>query len=141
VVVAAPGHRFADFDAVPLEELKDEPLVHYDQRNGMALWVDQFAAERGVMLPRPALRTGSPRTAAHLAAAGMGVAIVPLSALTPRPDATVRPFDPPALRDVIVVVAAPHDALVRRFVADLRQRGLPMARISPRPAAPAISTP
>jgi DNA-binding transcriptional LysR family regulator len=141
VVVAAPGHRFADFDAVPLEELKDEPLVHYDHNNGMAPWVDQFAAERGVLLPRPALRTGSPRTAAHLAAAGMGIAIVPLSALTPRPDATVRPFDPPALRDVIVVVAAPHDALVRRFVADLRQRGLPMARISPQPTVPAISTP
>jgi hypothetical protein len=34
----------------------------------------------------------------------------------------------PELRDVIVVVAAPHDALVRRFVADLKQRGLPLAR-------------
>ena len=105
----------------------------------MALWVDQFAAERGVLLPRPALRTASPRTAAQLAGAGMGVAIVPVSALTPRPDATVRPFDPPALRDVIVVVAAPHDALVQRFVADLKRRGLPMPRISPPPAGPAAS--
>ena len=136
VVVAAPGHRFETMDAVPLKELADEPLVHYDQDNGMALWVDQFAAEREVMLPRPALRTGSPRTAAQLAAAGMGVAIVPVSALTPRPDATIRPFDPPALRDVIVVVAAPHDALVRRFVADLKQGGLPMPRVSPRPQEP-----
>ncbi len=59
--------------------------MHYVQDNGMALWVDQFAAERGVLLPRPALRTASPRTAAQLAAAGMGVAIVPVSALTPRP--------------------------------------------------------
>jgi DNA-binding transcriptional LysR family regulator len=139
VVVAAPGHRFAEMDAVPLEELKDEPLVHYAQDNGMALWVDQFAAERGVLLPRPALRTGSPRTAAQLAAAGMGVAIVPVSALTPWPDATVRPFDPPELRDVIVVVAAPHDALVRRFVADLMERGLPMPLVSPVEARPAIS--
>ena len=70
----------------------------------------------------------------------MGVAIVPVSALTPWPDATVRSFDPPELRDVIVVVAAPHDALVRRFVADLKQRGLPLARVcrsrpSPRPSA------
>ena len=134
VVVAAPEHRFAALDAVPLEELAGEPLVHYDRDNGNALWVDQFAAERGVVLPRPALRTGSPRTAAQLAAGGMGVAIVPVSALTPRPDVTVRPFDPPALRDVIVIVAAPHDALVRRFVADLRQRGLPNARVSPVPA-------
>ena len=44
------------------------------------------------------------------------------------------PFDPPELRDVIVVVAAPHDALVRRFVADLKARGLPLPRISSPPA-------
>jgi DNA-binding transcriptional LysR family regulator len=126
-------------DAVPLKELVDEPLVHYDLDNGMARWVDRFAAEREVMLPRPAVRTASPRTAAQLAAAGMGVAIVPASALTPWPDATVRSFDPPELRDVIVVVAAPHDALVQRFVADLKQRGLPMPRLSPLPAEPAVS--
>jgi hypothetical protein len=28
-------------------------------------------------------------------------------------------------------VAAPHDALVRRFVAELKERGLPDARVSP----------
>ncbi|HEX4087217.1 MAG TPA: LysR family transcriptional regulator [Trebonia sp.] len=125
VVVAAPGHRFADLAAVPLEELKDEPLVHYVRDNGMAPWVDEFAADRGVLLPAPVLRTASPRTAVQLAAAGMGVAIVPVSALTPRPDAIVRSFDPPARRNVIVVVAAPHDVLVRRFVTELKQRGLP----------------
>jgi DNA-binding transcriptional LysR family regulator len=125
VVVAAPGHRFAGMDAVPLSELRGEPLVHYAPGNGIAVWLDEFAARRGVLLPRPALRTGSPRTAAQLASAGMGVAIVPVSALTPHPDATVRSFDPPELRDVIVIVAAPHDDLVMRFVADLKQRGLP----------------
>jgi DNA-binding transcriptional LysR family regulator len=114
VAVAAPGHRFAAMDAVPLAELSDEPLVHYHLSNGNAAWVDEFAARRGVLLPEPALRTGSPRTAAQLAAGGMGVAIVPVSALTPRPDATVRSFDPPELRDVIVIVAAPHDELVTR---------------------------
>ena len=130
VVVASPGHRFADRDAVPLAELAAGPLVHYDAGNGNAVWVDQFAARRGVVLPEPAVRTGSPRTAAQLAAAGMGVAIVPFSALTPRPIGTVRSFDPPELRDVIVVVAAPHDDLLRRFVADLKRRGLPDSRVS-----------
>ncbi|HSZ38967.1 MAG TPA: LysR family transcriptional regulator [Trebonia sp.] len=127
VVVAAPGHRFAELDLVPLKELTHEPLVHYHRDNGNASWVDQFAERRGVTLPQPTLRTGSPRTAAQLAAAGMGVAIVPVSALMPRPDGTVRSFDPPETRDVIVVVAAPHDDLVRRFVADLSRRGLPAA--------------
>lgn len=71
VVVAAPGHRFAAMDAVPLAELSCEPIVHYHPSNGNAVWVDEFAARRGVLLPLPALRADSPRTAAHLAA-GMG---------------------------------------------------------------------
>jgi DNA-binding transcriptional LysR family regulator len=130
VVVAAAEHRFADLEAVPLRELASEPLVHYNPGNGNAVWVDQFAAQRGVVLPQPTLRTGSPRTAAQLAAAGMGVAIVPFSALTPLPGGTIRSLDPVELRDVIVVVAMPHDDLLRRFVADLKRRGLPASRIS-----------
>src|SRR5215813_7577833 len=130
VVVASAEHRFSRMDAVPLAELTTEPLVHYNPDNGNARWVDQFAAERGVVLPQPVLRTGSPRTAAQLAAAGMGVAIVPFSALTPPPGGTIRSVDPPELRDVIVIVAAPHDDLLRRFASDLKRRGLPASRIS-----------
>src|SRR5208282_2110715 len=130
VVVAGPQHRFSRMDAVPLAELTAEPLVHYNPDNGNALWVDQLAAQRGVVLPQPTLRTGSPRTAAQLAAAGMGVAIVPFSALTPRPGGTIRSVDPVELRDVIAIVAAPHDDLLRRFVGDLKRRGLPDSRMS-----------
>jgi DNA-binding transcriptional LysR family regulator len=130
VVVASPEHRFAEMDAVPLAELSAEPLVHYNRGNGFGVWLDQLAARHGVVLPQPTLRTGSPRTAAQLAAAGMGVAIVPFSALTPRPGGTVRSIDPLELRDVIVTVAAPHDDLLRRFVADLKRRGLPDSRLT-----------
>jgi DNA-binding transcriptional LysR family regulator len=130
VIVAAAEHRFARMHSVPLAELSAEPLVHYNRDNGNAVWVDQFAAEHGVALPQPTLRTGSPRTAAQLAAAGMGVAIVPFSALTPQPGGTIRSVDPVVLRDVIVIVAAPHDDLLRRFVSDLKRRGLPDSRMS-----------
>src|SRR5215472_13094436 len=135
VVVASPEHRFSDMDTVPLAELAAEPLVHYNPGNGNAVWVEQFAAERGVVLPQPALRTGSPRTAAQLAAAGMGVAIVPFSALTPRPGGTITSLDPPELRDVIAIIAAPHDDLLRRFASDLKRRGLPNSRM-PHPSRP-----
>jgi len=138
VVVASPEHRFADLPAVSLAELSGEPFVHYNPGNGYGAWVDQLAARRGVVLPQPVLRTGSPRTAAQLAAAGMGVTIVPFSALIPRPDGTIRSLDPPELRDVVAIVAAPHDDLLRRFVRDLKRRGLPESRIgapgSDRPA-------
>jgi DNA-binding transcriptional LysR family regulator len=141
VIVAAAEHRFARMDAVPLAELSAEPLVLYHPDNGNALWVDQFASEHGVALPQPTLRTGSPRTAAQLAAAGMGVAIVPFSALTPRPGGTIRSVDPPALRDVLVIVAAPHDDLLRRFVSDLKRRGLPESRMSHLERARPVSGP
>jgi hypothetical protein len=59
----------------------------------------------------------------------MGVTAVPYSALTPRPGGTVRSLDPVELRDVVVIVAAPHDDLLRRFVADLKRRGLPGSRL------------
>ncbi|HEY6497070.1 MAG TPA: LysR family transcriptional regulator [Trebonia sp.] len=141
VVVASPDHRFAAMDSVLLKELAEEPFVHYTLDNGNASWVDEFAAQRDVELPAPTLRTGSPRTAAQLAAAGMGVAIVPISALTPMPDGIVRSFDPPELRDIIVIVAAPHDDLVRRFVAALKQRGLPRPRVSQLRRPPLLAVP
>lgn len=99
------------------------------------MWLDQFAAKHGIVLPQPALRTGFPRTAAQLAAAGMGVTIVPFSALTSLPGATIRSLDPPELRDLVLVVAAPHDDLLRRFVGDLTRRGLPASRL-PHPGPP-----
>jgi DNA-binding transcriptional LysR family regulator len=129
VVVTAPGHRFTRMRRVPASELAGEQLVHYNPDNGNAIWLDQFAAARGVVLPVPALRTGSPRTAAQLAAAGMGVAVVPYSALGSRANVTIRSFDPVELRDVIVVVANPQDELVSRFVGDLRGRGLPPSQL------------
>jgi hypothetical protein len=55
---------------------------------------------------------------------------VPFSALTPPPGGTIRSIDPPELRDVIVVVAAPHDDLLRHFVSDLKRRGLPDSCLS-----------
>jgi DNA-binding transcriptional LysR family regulator len=128
VVVAPAEHRFAGLAAVPLAEVAAEPLIHYRQGNGFGVWLDQFAARHGVVLPEPALRTGHARTAAQLAAAGMGVAIVPFSALPPLPGATIRSLDPAERREVIVIVAAPHDDLLRRFAADLRRRGLPDSR-------------
>jgi DNA-binding transcriptional LysR family regulator len=93
VVVAAAGHRFAQIAGVSVAEIASEQFVHYDPDNGMAVWVDQLAADQGVVLD-PVLRTRSPRTAAQLAAAGMGVTIVPVSAWAPRPTGVVRRLRP-----------------------------------------------
>ncbi len=124
MVVAAPGHRFAAMDAVPLDELCREPLVHCGPGTRNMAGLDELAARLGVRLPRPLLRVSSAHAAAHLAATGIAVAIVPESAIVARPEVVVRSLDPPELREVIAVVAAPHDDLVARFVAHLKKRGL-----------------
>jgi DNA-binding transcriptional LysR family regulator len=124
VVVAAAGHRFADMPAVPMEAMAGEPFVHYDSANAMALWLDQYAAQNAVIL-NPVLRTRSSRTAALLAAAGMGVTIVPMSALVGRPALVVRRLRPIVKGDVVAMSATPSDTLVRSFIADLCRRGLP----------------
>jgi DNA-binding transcriptional LysR family regulator len=126
VVVAAEHHRFADRSSVAVPELAAEPFVHYDPGNGLAVWVDQLAAAHQVALA-PVLRTRSPRTAAQLAGAGMGVTVVPASALLAQPPGVVRPLEPRVHRDVVAIVAAPGDRLARRFAADLLRGGLPSA--------------
>jgi DNA-binding transcriptional LysR family regulator len=128
VVVAPTGHPFLTRPSVSVRDLADEPFVHYTPDNGLCVWVDQLAAHHGVLLD-PVLRTRSPRTAAQLAAAGMGVTIVPVSALAARQAGVVRRLAPEVRRDVVVVVASPSDALAARFVADLRRRGLPSSAI------------
>ncbi len=132
MVVASARHRFAAVAAVPLADLAAEPLVHYHPGNGFGALMDDLAIRRGVSLPAPVLRTASTRTAAQLAAADMGVTLVPRSALAPSSAATVRPLDPPELRDIMVTVAAPHDHLIRRFANAIKRHGLPA---SPRPEA------
>jgi DNA-binding transcriptional LysR family regulator len=125
VVVVAPGHRFADrTDGVAVCELADEPFLHYDLDNGMAVWVDEFADRHNVVL-NPVLRTRSPRTAAQLAAGGIGATLVPISAVGPAPLGVVRRLRPAVQRDVIAVVASPSDTLVHQFLTDIHRGGLP----------------
>lgn len=130
VVVASPDHRFASMDAVPVPELGGEGFVHYRENNGMAAWVDQFVAANKTSLDIT-LRTFSPRTAAQIAGAGLGVAIVPVSALIGRAaTAAARSMEPRVCRDVVAITLVPSDVLIRRFLADLRRRGLPGAELA-----------
>jgi DNA-binding transcriptional LysR family regulator len=124
VVVAAGSHYFAEELSVDLTAVAKEPFIHYVAENGLSAWLDEFVGEHDIVLD-PVLRTRSPRTAAGLAAANIGVTIVPVSALAGRNVGTVRPLRPPALREIIITVAAPTDKLSNRFVADLHVSGLP----------------
>ncbi|HEY6496495.1 MAG TPA: LysR family transcriptional regulator [Trebonia sp.] len=122
VVVASAGHRLAGLAAVSRAELTIEPLVHYGP--------GEPVSGRGDRPASPAVRAGGPQIAAQLAASGMGVAVVPVSALTAVsvPGTVIRSLDPPERRDIVVSIAAPHDALLQRFVSDLKRCALPTPR-------------
>lgn len=139
VVVCSRNHPFAQQPSVAVKELAGEPLVHYVPDNGMAAWVDQLAAAHQTTL-NPVLRTRSPRTAAQLAGAGMGVTIVPVSAMAGRPVDTVRRLEPRVLRNIVAITTAPSDILVQRFIADLRRRGLPSVDTQAKSTTPGTGT-
>lgn len=125
VVVVAPDHDFAELSGgVSLHSLTGQPIVHYDPGTDMAVWMEAFAADHQAVLD-PVLSAGSQRTAAQLGAAGVGVAVVPVSALVYRKPQVVRRLEPRAEREIVVIVAAPSDPLVAQFVTDVRRLGLP----------------
>lgn len=115
---ARPTMTFAEFAA--------KPVVHYHPDNGLAGWVDRAAANQGVTL-MAATRTRHAGTAAELAAAGLGAALVPASAITSSFAGALRRLRPELRRDVVILTNAGADSLVRRFSQDIRDRGIALA--------------
>lgn len=110
---------------VPVAALGDGPVVHYDPGNGLAGWLDTLAAGHGVALDA-VTRTRSATTAARLADAGLGVAVVPVTALPAGAPGVVRALDPAQDREVVALTRPGRDPVVTAFVAALRRRGVPV---------------
>jgi DNA-binding transcriptional LysR family regulator len=127
VLSAATDHPWAERSVVRLTDLDGCALVHFATDNSLSAWLDQSLARAGVQ-PVPVVRTSVTSTAPQLAAAGLGVAVTPLSAVGDGFPGVVRPFEPRWTRRLVAVTAAEPDPLVARFVADVRRRGLRVPR-------------
>jgi len=124
IVWAAPAdHPLAGRPAVRLEDLEGAPLVHFAPDNGLGAWLDQSFARAGVH-PETVMRTSVTATAPQLAAAGLGVAVCPVSAISHGFPGAVRPFSPRWVRQLVAVTSAEADPLVARFIGDLRGHGM-----------------
>ena len=126
VLSAATDHPLAGAPAVRLDQLDGVPLVHYAPENGLSAWLDRALADAGVR-PEVSMRTAVTSAAPQLAAAGLGIAVSPVSALSAGFPGAVRPFAPAWRRQVFAVTAADPDPLAARFIASLQQRGLRVA--------------
>ncbi|MFI8569715.1 LysR family transcriptional regulator [Rhodococcus sp. NPDC078407] len=127
VAVIPEGLDLTDATGVSWDDLRGRPMVHYHSSNGLGVWIDSEAAAHGIS-PAVSTRTRSATTAAQLAHAGLGIALVPTSALPARFGGVVKPLRPTLSRTVIAMVGSPSDPLVQRFIADLLRRGIPSGR-------------
>lgn len=128
IVLTAPkGHRLAARNAVELADLEGEELVHFAPDNGLSTWLDRSLGAAGVHL-EPVLRTSVTSAAPQLAAAGLGIAISPVSAVSAGFPGVVRSFSPRWTRRLFAVTPGDPDPLAARFIADLRARGVRVPR-------------
>ncbi|MFI1916976.1 LysR family transcriptional regulator [Nocardia sp. NPDC020380] len=125
VAVLPPNHPLAEAKSLDFERLRDEPLVHYHADNGLAGWLDAEAARHGVPLS-PVMRTRQASTAAQLAAAGLGIALIPTTGLVAGLPGVLRRLRPALRRELVCLIGNPSDPVVRRFAADVVKRGVPV---------------
>ncbi|WP_432563017.1 LysR family transcriptional regulator [Kineococcus sp. SYSU DK003] len=105
-------------------DLMGHPVVGFSTGNGLASWLDDLADAAGVRLDI-AVRTRSAVTAARLAEAGLGIALVPLSALDDGSLAAAVSFDPVLAREVVVLLPGEADALAQDLAHTLVRAGVP----------------
>ena len=128
IVLTAPlDHPLARSASVRLEELDGVALVHFAPENGLRDWLDRSLADAGVRA-EPVMSTSITAAAPQLAAAGLGVSITPVSAVSAGLPAAIRSFSPKWVRQLIAVTPARPDPLSARFITDLRARGVRVPR-------------
>jgi DNA-binding transcriptional LysR family regulator len=89
-LLAPPGHRLAGRDAIPLEEVKDEPFISMNEGYGFRNLTDGFCREAG-FTPNIAFEGDEPNMIGSLVRKGLGVAFVPALSISDL-------SDPPAVR-------------------------------------------
>ncbi|MFL5997282.1 MAG: LysR family transcriptional regulator [Streptomyces sp.] len=128
IVLAAPtDHPIARKPVVSVQDLDGVRLVHFAPENGLSTWLDRSLTKAGVR-PEPVMRTAVTVAAPQLAAAGLGVAVCPVSAISPGFPGAVRSFSPRWVRQLVAVTPATLDPLAARFIANMRRRGVQVPR-------------
>jgi DNA-binding transcriptional LysR family regulator len=112
VVVLGAGHRLLAADRVELRELEGEPWVRFDRDSALDSVLLNVLRDNE-LTPSTAARVSQTATAVRWAATGLGVTLVPASAVPSGHEPLVRPVSPVVSRPVIAVVrpgAGPAEA-------------------------------
>lgn len=119
VAVAAPDHPLAALHEVTVEQLRAWPQIMLSAGFGVHDTVEALFAAEGAV-PEPALVVGEYRAARGLAAAGLGVAVLPPTPSRIDDGAREVPVRHPlARREIGAIVADPAQPVVQELLAAL----------------------
>jgi DNA-binding transcriptional LysR family regulator len=119
VVVGADDDPLAARAHVALEELADREWVLYHTDHGLAGIHDEICVTGG-FVPRGAVRTSQAEGAARMAAAGLGLALVPDNIVLPAIGCAVLSLEPRIFREVAVYARVGWSSTAEAFVEMLR---------------------
>jgi DNA-binding transcriptional LysR family regulator len=129
VLAAVPaGHRLASLETVAMRQLSHETFVLFKEGTGLRA-ISERAAERAGFAPRVSFQVSSLDRLLALVGEGLGVALVPASAVSdpPPPGVAVLPVSPGIDRTVGAVWRADHrhTPAASAFLTLLRERVSP----------------
>jgi LysR family transcriptional regulator, transcription activator of glutamate synthase operon len=136
VLIVGPGHRLAGQSAVRFEVLQDETLIAFRPGATVRKMVS-LAAKRCGFAPKIGFTTANIGTVRAFVSAGLGVAVVPRSALdAPSPPLKLVSIESPRLERIITLArnteryqTAAVAAVRKLLVNELREVNLPHGRI------------
>jgi DNA-binding transcriptional LysR family regulator len=127
VVVVGRADPLARRQSVRLEELREREWVRYHPDHGLAGIVDEICRRAGFR-PRGTVRTSQAEGAVRLAAAGLGLALVPDNIVLPALDCAVLRLEPRLIRDIAVYARTDWSPTAAAFVDVLRADARPRPR-------------
>ncbi|MEU6175033.1 LysR family transcriptional regulator [Streptantibioticus parmotrematis] len=124
VVVLGAGHPLLGADRVALRDLAREPWVRFDRDSALDGVLLEVLRENE-MTPATAARVSQTATAVRWAAHGLGVTLVPASAVPHGHEHLVRPVSPAVSQPVIAVLRNDAGPAETTLLAFLRQETWP----------------
>ncbi|MFL5928053.1 MAG: LysR family transcriptional regulator [Gaiellaceae bacterium] len=124
VLVVPRRDVLVDQGTVRLDELADREWVLYHPDHGLAGIVEELCRDAGFR-PRGTVRTSQAEGAVRLAAAGLGIALVPDNIVVAGIPCGVLRFEPRLVRDVAVYARVPLSPTAAAFVDVLRRNTEP----------------
>jgi DNA-binding transcriptional LysR family regulator len=119
VVLPASDPLAKNKRAVPLDELAERDWVLFGPDHGLSELVLGVCARAG-FTPRRTVQTAQVAAAAHLAAAGLGVTIIPSNVVPHGLNAEIRRLRPPLVRQLVTFTRQDWSPLAQAFLEILQ---------------------